>query len=115
MTTTIGYIVYGINLKDCPWPVEATDLVENGLAEQKYSGKGDEPIFIGVSKNKINDCEDVTVDRLFELLSFSNEQIQQAQDKINIVLKDDELELPDEFKEWLKNQKLEAFITWASD
>lgn len=117
MTTTIGYIVYGINLKNAPFRKDVSLLEEYSLANVEYSGKGKSPIYIGLSEDSIAEATDVSEEEMSDLFTkaVSSEARKELQEQLDAILNCEEPKLSDEFKEWIKNQKPQAFITWATD
>ena len=115
MTYAIGYAVYGINLKNSPWPTDVSELEESGLIESHYHGNAEGPTFVGVCKKKtITECSDEYAEDLLELLTFSEKEKKEAWKKIKALIEDDSIEVLDEFKDWLKEQNPKAFLTWGS-
>jgi hypothetical protein len=121
MTYAIGSFVFGVNLKNVPkkFVDDAEDLVEAGLAESEYSGNGEGPMYVGVSVDGIDEASEMSwseivdlKDKLKAAMADNSEERSKFETKISNILTDGEIS--DEFKEWLKAQKPEVFLTWGT-
>lgn len=121
MTYAIGYFVFGINLKNVPkqFADEAEALAELDIAETQYNGSGDEPFYLGTQVARITEIDDMSWSEITELkdklkaatVETHNEYVEFS-NRLDQALA--ETEISDSFKDWLKAQKPEVFLTWGS-
>lgn len=119
MTYAIGSIVYGINFKTANIEGishrELQAFIDN-YGEREYSGSGEDPMYVGVSFNNIDECDDIGSERLNVLFKQMSEApaklYEQVQAKINIALA--ESDVPEAIKEFIRNSEPEVFVTWGS-
>lgn len=120
MSYAIGYFIYGINMRNAPSRLEdeIQDLIGVELLETRYSGSGDEPCFIGVEVDQLDECSDLSWQELVkgkEKLSAARKdgstENQEFQKLINNFLIED---ISDDLRTWVTKQEPEVFLTWGS-
>ena len=130
MTYAIGYFIYGINIgrvligdtQASPSVVQALNTLyeeEYSSLDSAYSGNGDEPVWIGEEITKISEYDDLQFADLIRIKTLISSAMKPGskwdndfQKKFKEMLEDPEV--PEVVKEWLKDQKPEAFLTWGS-
>ena len=111
MSYAIGYVVYGINLKDEHKFSDDFELLEGSRnLTRHYSGSGDSPRYIGTTLCEFNECRDIPASKL-RLDAFSAD-IQAFKETRDNILADQELS--QEFRDYIKNSEPTVFITWGS-
>lgn len=126
MTYAIGEFKYGLNFKDYTnqgLPDEVVDdirmLEENETLESSYNGSGDQPLYLAVEIDDIDECNDLSWTELVALkdkfkaaMAPDSNQHKEYLEKLQVIL--DDHDVSDETKEWFKAQTPAVFLTWGS-
>lgn len=125
MTYAIGSFVFGINLKEV---IENTSeqvqedielLQDLDLVTTEYSGNGDEPIYIGIPVEGLDECNELSwadivklKDRLKAAMDNSSPERIAFKLKIDAIMADPDVS--DETKLFISKFEPEVFLTWGS-
>jgi hypothetical protein len=124
MSYACGSFVFGIDLQDIgdaseKVQKEINELVEAGLIQTEYSGNGDEPRYIGVSVDGIDECSGMTwaqivdlKDKLKAAMAPGSKERTEFAAKLQALL--DDSDTSDETKEYIQQFEPEVFLTWGS-
>ena len=124
MTYAIGFVVYGISLRDAP-ELSYDDkemIAEFKLATSEYSGSGEGPLYVGACLGSIDECGDLQFSELFKFVvtdKHKKEFEAQRQKLLDHPDYDEETAEQEggvtaDFKNWFRVQEPSLFITWGS-
>jgi len=130
MTYAIGFFAFGIDLTDAPKKYDGViqALIEDEIAECRYNGSGDEPSFIGVEIDQIDEASNMGWKEIVELKDTLKaamapgsqaridfiEKLKAVAEHLEDGVEDEDDATVDEFIDWLKRQQPEVFLTWGS-
>ena len=124
MSYACGSFIFGIDLQDLDNASEAVqdeiqDLIERDLVQTEYSGSGDEPRYIGVSVDGIDECSSMGWAQIVALkgkLKAAMDPGSKERAEFDVKLKAvvDDPDVSDETKAYIRQWEPEVFLTWGS-